>query len=223
MVSSVAFLPNNSVRESYFREYESSSFTSGTRIELSTSEDGIKSMDDGSYCNPFSFIISSSGRDCDNQVGTSTSCEFNGSDINDSLSGNICGTSNHDIGYSADATPLHATGWMYLNQNGQFCGPYIQQQLYDGLHTGFLPEELPVYPILNGNVNNPVPLKYFKQFPEHVATGFVYLNVDAPRVKESTNDDHGNNHQIPIPESTEITADLQLVGEIYTILKESFS
>lgn len=213
MVSSVVFLPNNSVRESYFHDYESSSFTSWTRIELSTSEDGIKSVDDGSYCNPFSFNISSSGRDYDNQVGASTSCEFNGSDINDSLSGNICGTSNHDIGNSADATPLHATGWMYLNQNGQFCGPYIQQQLYDGLHTGFLPEELPVYPILNGNVNIPVPLKYFKQFPDHVATGFVYLNVDTPQVKESTNDDHGNNHQILKPESTEITADLQLPGD----------
>ncbi|XP_075521410.1 histone-lysine N-methyltransferase ATXR7-like isoform X1 [Primulina tabacum] len=214
MVSSVVFLPNSSVRESYFNECESSSFTYGTRIELSTSDDGIKSVDDGSYRNPSSFNVSSSGRDCDNQVGASTSYGFNGSvtgsDIKDSLSDNVCGTSNHDIGNSADATPLHATGWMYLNQNGQFCGPYIQQQLYDGLHTGFLPEELPVYPILNGNVNNPVPLKYFKQFPDHVATGFVYLNLAAAQVKESTNDDHGNNHQIPIPENTEITADLQL-------------
>ncbi|KAK8624478.1 hypothetical protein V6N13_065821 [Hibiscus sabdariffa] len=59
--------------------------------------------------------------------------------------------------------------------NRQMCGPYIQQQLYDGLSTGFLPEELPVYPIINGALINPVPLKYFRQFPDHVATGFVYL------------------------------------------------
>ncbi|XP_073139885.1 histone-lysine N-methyltransferase ATXR7 isoform X2 [Henckelia pumila] len=208
MVSSVGFRANSSVKKSYFHEYESSLFNSGTRIELSTSEDGIQSVDDGSYLSPSLFYVSSSGRDCDTQVGASTSCEFNGSDINDSLSGNICGTSNHDIGNSADAT-----GWMYLNQNGQFCGPYIQQQLYDGLHTGFLPEELPVYPILNGSVNNPVPLKYFKQFPDHVATGFVYLNVAAPQVKELTDDDHRNNHKIPMPENTEITAGLQLPGD----------
>lgn len=69
------------------------------------------------------------------------------------------------------------SGWMYVNQNGQMCGPYIQQQLYEGLHTGFLPGELPVYPIINGNLLNAVPLNYFNQFPNHVATGFVYLNL----------------------------------------------
>ncbi|KAL1112315.1 hypothetical protein V6Z11_D02G119400 [Gossypium hirsutum] len=55
------------------------------------------------------------------------------------------------------------------------CGPYIQQQLYEGLSTGFLPDELPVYPVVNGALINPVPLKYFRQFPDHVATGFIYL------------------------------------------------
>ncbi|XP_073286262.1 uncharacterized protein [Primulina huaijiensis] len=213
MVSSVVILPNSSARESYFHEYGSSLFTSGTRIELSTSEDGIESVDDDSFFSPSLFNVSSSGRDCDNQVGASTSCEFNGSDINDSLSGNICGTSNPDIGNSANASPLHATEWMYLNQNGQLCGPYIQQQLCDGLRTGFLPEDLPVYPILNGNVNNPVPLKFFKQFPDHVSTGFVYFNLATPQSKESTLDDHGNNHQIHIPENTEIIANLQLPGD----------
>ncbi|KAL3618427.1 hypothetical protein CASFOL_038748 [Castilleja foliolosa] len=69
----------------------------------------------------------------------------------------------------------YVTGWMYINQNGQMCGPYIHQQLYEGLSTGFLPESLSVYPILNGNFLNPVPLKYFNQFPDHVASGFVYL------------------------------------------------
>lgn len=56
------------------------------------------------------------------------------------------------------------------------CGPYLQQQLCEGISSGFLPDELPVYPVLNGSLINPVPLKYFKQFPEHVATGFVYLS-----------------------------------------------
>ncbi|CAA7041714.1 unnamed protein product [Microthlaspi erraticum] len=70
---------------------------------------------------------------------------------------------------------MYATGWMYGNQQGQMCGPYTQQQLFDGLSTGFLPEDLLVYPIINGYMPNSVPLKYFKQFPEHVATGFAYL------------------------------------------------
>lgn len=76
------------------------------------------------------------------------------------------------------------TGWMYVNQDGQMCGPYIQEQLYEGLATGFLPEELHVYPILNGTLINPVPLKYFRQFPEHVATGFTYLAAASSGSKE---------------------------------------
>lgn len=82
-----------------------------------------------------------------------------------------------------DAAGAFVSGWMYVNQNGQMCGPYIQQQLCEGISSGFLPGELPVYPIVNGNLLNAVPLSYFNQFPDHVATGFVYLNV-----KESTND-----------------------------------
>lgn len=70
---------------------------------------------------------------------------------------------------------MYANGWMYCNQQSQMCGPYTQQQLYDGLSTGFLPEDLLVYPIINGYTVNSVPLKYFKQFPDHVATGFAYL------------------------------------------------
>ncbi|KAI9121032.1 hypothetical protein K1719_008065 [Acacia pycnantha] len=35
---------------------------------------------------------------------------------------------------------------------------------------------LPVYPVINGALMNPVPLNYFKQFPDHVSTGFIYLS-----------------------------------------------
>ncbi|KAG8373280.1 hypothetical protein BUALT_Bualt11G0007400 [Buddleja alternifolia] len=78
---------------------------------------------------------------------------------------------------------------MYMNQNGKMCGPYIQQQLNEGLSTGFLPEEFPVYPILNNRnilLNNPVPLNYFNQFPDHVATGFLYLNLAAAKHDATT-------------------------------------
>lgn len=73
--------------------------------------------------------------------------------------------------------PAFVSGWMYVNENGQMCGPYIKEQLYEGLTSGFLPSELPVYPVINGTIMNPVPLNYFKQFPDHVSTGFAYLSM----------------------------------------------
>ncbi|KAH6764902.1 SET domain protein 25 [Perilla frutescens var. hirtella] len=103
----------------------------------------------------------------------------------------------------SDAAGAFVSGWMYVNQSGQMCGPYIQQQLYEGLHTGFLPAELPVYPILNGNLLNAVPLNHFNQFPDHVATGFAYLNL-----KESTNDAHDS-----IPENSCIDESFSLTGD----------
>ncbi|EPS67009.1 hypothetical protein M569_07771 [Genlisea aurea] len=89
------------------------------------------------------------------------------------------------------------TGWMYMNQRGQMCGPYVQEQLYGGLDTGFLPQELSVYPVMmNGNFGNPVPLGYFKQFPEHVASGFVCMNA---RVEDYTSYAYVSNQRISLP------------------------
>ncbi|KAF8409833.1 hypothetical protein HHK36_002351 [Tetracentron sinense] len=97
------------------------------------------------------------------------------------------GISCQDGSYPGYAQAVSVSGWMYVNECGQMCGPYIQEQLYDGLSTGFLPEELPVYPVVNGNLINPVPLKYLKQFPDHVATGFTYWTAGAPSTSEPTN------------------------------------
>ncbi|KAJ4967235.1 hypothetical protein NE237_019084 [Protea cynaroides] len=79
-----------------------------------------------------------------------------------------------DNSYARYAQIATVSGWMYVNECGQMCGPYIQEQLHEGLSTGFLPQELLVYPVVNGNLLNPVPLKYLKQFPEHANTGFAY-------------------------------------------------
>lgn len=109
------------------------------------------------------------------------SCQSNGNSSDIQQSSNNGGTSFQDKGFSRYEAPAPApaivSGWMYVNEHGQMCGPYIQEQLYEGLSTGFLPDELLVYPVLNGTLNNSVPLKYFKQFPDHVATGFAYLSV----------------------------------------------
>lgn len=83
--------------------------------------------------------------------------------------------------------PSFVSGWMYVNEQGQMCGPYIKEQLYEGLTTGFLPFELPVYPVINGTIMNPVPLNYFKQFPDHVSTGFAYLSMDISGTRLPTN------------------------------------
>ena len=103
------------------------------------------------------------------------SCQSN---VNSGGSPVCCTTGNNsyqDQNYPGYVQPAFVSGWMYVNEHGQMCGPYIQEQLYEGLTTGFLPVELPVYPVLNGTLMNPVPLNYFKQFPHHVSTGFAYL------------------------------------------------
>ncbi|KAL5538469.1 hypothetical protein UlMin_045918 [Ulmus minor] len=121
------------------------------------------------------------------------SCESNGksSDFEESSSG-VGGSSYQKKSYLV-------TGWMYVNERGQMCGPYLQEQLYDGLSSGFLPDDLPVYPVLNGTILNPVPLKYFNQFPDHVATGFAYLNTTTMPQDQSSccwlyQDDGGTKH-----------------------------
>ncbi|OMO94655.1 hypothetical protein COLO4_16220 [Corchorus olitorius] len=118
----------------------------------------------------------------DEQPAMEMSCQSNGNGSVIPQSCNGGGASCQENSYSSYApssssssSSSFASGWMYVNEHGQMCGPYIQQQLYEGLSTGFLPDELPVYPVVNGTLMNSVPLKYFKQFPDHVATGFVYL------------------------------------------------
>jgi GYF domain len=53
---------------------------------------------------------------------------------------------------------------MYVNQTGQLCGPYVSNQLLEGLSTGFLPPQLAVYPIVEGKLGNPFHLIYLSQF-----------------------------------------------------------
>lgn len=129
-----------------------------------------------------SACISSCCIDSDEKNGSYSSvdmsCQLNGTspDLPECCSSE--GSSFQDKGFSGYSLPTCVSGWMYVNEQGQMCGPYIQEQLHEGLSTGFLPDELLVYPVLNGALSNPVPLKYFKQFPDHVATGFAYLSVD---------------------------------------------
>ncbi|XP_049381217.1 histone-lysine N-methyltransferase ATXR7-like isoform X8 [Solanum stenotomum] len=107
------------------------------------------------------------------------SCQSNGESENVSTSHDVGGSSTIDKSSVVYPQGVLATGWMYVNEQGQMCGPYIKEQLYEGLSTGFLPEELHVYPVLNGTISNAVPLKYFNQFPDHVATGFAYVMVSS--------------------------------------------
>ncbi|XP_059638347.1 histone-lysine N-methyltransferase ATXR7 isoform X2 [Cornus florida] len=134
---------------------------------------------------------SSSCSNCDGEIGspsvTEMSCQSNGNSGNIPQPCDVGGTTYQDKTCAGYAPSVFVSGWMYVNEQGQMCGPYIQEQLYGGLSTGFLPEELSVYPVVNGTIINPVPLKYFKQFPDHVATGFSYLTASVPGVNGPTN------------------------------------
>ncbi|ONK81864.1 uncharacterized protein A4U43_C01F33650 [Asparagus officinalis] len=47
--------------------------------------------------------------------------------------------------------------WLYINEHGQLCGLYSREQLCSGLG---LPENLPVYRIINEDIFGPIPVKY---------------------------------------------------------------
>ncbi|KAK3018199.1 hypothetical protein RJ639_002892, partial [Escallonia herrerae] len=169
-------------------------------------------------------------------TGNVSSCQSSGSnDIVTEPSVNGGTSFQQQGGYTGYVSNAFASGWMYVNEQGQMCGPYIQGQLYEGLSTGFLPDELPVYPIINGGLINPVPLKYFKQFPDHVATGFVYLtgfvselatsklefatnavHTNSPAALQSSPNNNGrsSNQQMPTSEAAGSTVSyLPLSGE----------
>ncbi|XP_042397744.1 histone-lysine N-methyltransferase ATXR7-like isoform X1 [Zingiber officinale] len=69
---------------------------------------------------------------------------------------------------SAEYGQFFVSGWMYINEDGHMCGPYSQEQLSEGLSSGFLPEELPIYPVAHGSFMNPVPLKYLRRLSNSV-------------------------------------------------------
>ncbi|KAI3992108.1 hypothetical protein MKX01_014999 [Papaver californicum] len=126
---------------------------------------------------------------CDPSEGLGSHVAMEGSTQQDSSGGE---TECHDQSLPGYVQPIYVSGWMYVNQSGQMCGPYIQEQLYEGLSTGFLPEELPVYAVVNGALLNSVPLKYFGQFPDHVATGFSNLNANIKEAAPSNQFTNGS-------------------------------
>ncbi|KAJ9690088.1 hypothetical protein PVL29_012642 [Vitis rotundifolia] len=189
----------------HLHEKDPSFFLSRKRLKVSHSahDNSVSHLCIGNYdvalpsqpstqeCTFSEIVQASSCCNFDEQVGSYSamemSCRSNGNTDDILQSCNIGGTLNQDRGGSGYTPPPFVGGWMYINEQGQMCGPYIQQQLYEGLSTGFLPDELPVYPVVNGNLINPVPLKYFKQFPDHVATGFAYLSAGISATIRPTN------------------------------------
>ncbi|XP_047324982.1 histone-lysine N-methyltransferase ATXR7 [Impatiens glandulifera] len=134
---------------------------------------------------------SSSCCDYNEEIGSYSameiSCLKNGNEGNIPQECDNGGSSNQSKNYGGYELPSFVSKWMYVNQNGQMCGPYIKEQLYEGLTTGFLPEELNVYPIINESISNPVPLSYFNEYPDHVATGFAYLVANTSGVTDPKN------------------------------------
>ncbi|GFY86361.1 SET domain protein 25 [Actinidia rufa] len=205
MVSSILCSGETNIFDSELELHEYNPFSSSSKrvkVSDSVSHDSVSQICAGSYGDVSSSMEQRYG--CVNNVHISSSChvsceevgshsateingQSNGNSGNIPESCNVEGSSYQGSNYTGYATPSFVSGWMYVNENGQMCGPYIQEQLYDGLSTGFLPDELPVYPIINGTLMNSVPLNYFKQFPDHVATGFSYLTSGISGVIGPTN------------------------------------
>jgi hypothetical protein len=76
------------------------------------------------------------------------------------------GTGYSDAQNGCIAYPQHQPleGCMYMNEHGHMCGPYAPKQLYEGLSTGFLPQDLAIYALVGGKMVNPVPLSLLEQF-----------------------------------------------------------
>ncbi|KAM0881877.1 hypothetical protein ACQ4PT_032662 [Festuca glaucescens] len=72
--------------------------------------------------------------------------------------------SNGQNGYVAYPQHQPLEGCMYMNEHGHMCGPYAPKQLYEGLSTGFLPQDLAIYALVGGKMVNPVPLSLLEQF-----------------------------------------------------------
>lgn len=200
MVSSTPCISETDIfyPDSQLYEYDHSSCRKRLKVSDSVRHDLVSQISAGNFdavaysAEPSHGLhVSSSCCDCCEEVGshsaTEMSCQSNGDSGNIPQPCDIGGSSYQGKTYTGCVPTAFVTGWMYVNENGQMCGPYIQEQLYEGLFTGFLPNELPVYPIVNGALINPVPLNYFKQFPDHVATGFAYLTTGISGIIVPTN------------------------------------
>jgi hypothetical protein len=87
---------------------------------------------------------------------------------------------------SAYAQHQPLEGCMYMNEYGQMCGPYPPEQLYGGLSTGFLPQNLAIYAMVGGKMANPVPLSFLKQFLSQLSFGIAgYESTDTKKSASS--------------------------------------
>lgn len=82
-----------------------------------------------------------------------------------------------NMNHGSCSTGSYVTGWSYFNENGKMCGPYVPEQLYEGLANGFLPEDLPIYPIVNGNPADGLQLKYLSYYVNQMYWGNNMLTV----------------------------------------------
>ncbi|AQK39126.1 Putative SET-domain containing protein family [Zea mays] len=79
----------------------------------------------------------------------------------------------------------HFEGCMYMSGNGQMCGPYLPEQLYEGLSSGFLPQSLAIYAVFGGKTVDPVQLIFLKQFLSQWNVGAVASTPNSLSSEES--------------------------------------
>ncbi|KAA8531194.1 hypothetical protein F0562_005892 [Nyssa sinensis] len=139
---------------------------------------------------PLLYLLKAQMQKCDkvSHSAIEMSCQSNGNSSNISQPCDIGGTSYQSKSNVAYASPAFVGGWMDVCRMSKGrCVALTFKKLYEGLSTGFLPKELTMYPIVNGTLINPMPLKYFKQVPDHVSSGSQYLTSGTSGINGTTN------------------------------------
>uniref|UniRef100_K3Z3G4 [histone H3]-lysine(4) N-trimethyltransferase n=1 Tax=Setaria italica TaxID=4555 RepID=K3Z3G4_SETIT len=113
------------------------------------------------------------------QVASSSGDQTQNTGVFPAMQESVCTTANSGVvypksglGFSAGQNGTYGAylqhqyleGCMYMNEHGQMCGPYPPEQLYEGLSTGFLPQDLAIYAVFGGKTADPVPLSFLNQF-----------------------------------------------------------
>lgn len=100
------------------------------------------------------------------------------------ITNNTSGFASQNGGHGGYTPTCSVNGYMYYSELGQMCGPYSREQMCSGLSSGLFTEDLPVYPMINGNVTNSVPLQHLKHLTEY-ASGTAHFPTNMPSCTNS--------------------------------------
>ncbi|KAL6623423.1 hypothetical protein ACP70R_033302 [Stipagrostis hirtigluma subsp. patula] len=139
------------------------------------------------------------------RMASSSGAQMQNTGLFAAMQGNVFSTDNtggvylpSGLGYPAGQHDTQSTclrhqpfeGCMYVNDMGEFCGPYPPEQLYEGLSMGFLFPGLAIYAVFGGKMAYPMPLGSLKQFLSQWSVGAaVSTPSESMKTKKITSTD----------------------------------